>query len=645
MTSITLTPCIKAIIVDGQGQGAFNNPILQLIEEPKILNGAQQKQNLVRYKVTISDGVNMTSALLFHNVVDTSYSVEDLKSNQVIRVTRFTATKNQGRILIIIHNLESLGTADRIGTPTKIIYHANANATAAAAAPPPPAAAPARPLPPKVVQSPIKVGGNNNNNNRPPMQQNNSNQRSQLTNAGTATTAIDPQDLSKLPIFPIKSLSSYNSRWCIKARVTVKSDIKTFNSKKAGGSTGSLFSCELIDEAGTEIRATAFNEVCDKLYPLLVAGNVYLISKGSIRTANKRFTSIKHDYEIVFSAATIVQPCTDDADAEARIPRNHYDFVPIDQLRDTPKDQTVDVIGIATQVSEPQTVTSKATGTQFAKRTVTLLDTSSYSIEVTFWGDKAVTEIDPNVVVAIRGCRVSDFNGKSLGTTHSSLVEFAPDIPEASNLRNWFDSQNGNITVYPLSNGGAGGGGDMGGGAGGAHSATFYTIGAAREAQLGLSDEADYFSVNALISIIKHDKYSYLACLDCKGKVEPGYDGKYTCAKCHKTHDTCSERYVFSFAINDFTSSMWLSAFDEAGKVIMGKEASEITALKSAGDGDRLFDEAFMDVSYRWFSFSVRGRLESYLEEKRPKYSVQSVKRLNFAEESKHLIQIINSYN
>lgn len=635
MANIALTPCIKAII---DGTNTFNSPILQFIEEPKILAGsAPQKQNMERYKITISDGINMTSALLFYNITQATYHVEAITANQVARITRFNTTKSQGRSLIIIHDLELLGVSDRIGNPSKISYRpensTGPQAQGGAAAPAQQAApaAPVRPLPPKVAQSPIKVGGGAAVNggrqvpqNRPPQY-----------------AAVNPvtgeQDLSKLPIFPIRSLNNYNNRWCIKARVSNKSDIKQFNSKKGAGT---LFSCDLIDESGSEIRATAFSEVCDKLYPQLIEGNVYLISKGSIRTANKRFTSIKHDYEIMFSAATIIQPCEDDG----KIPRNHFDFVSIDQIKDIPKDQSVDVIGIVTNVSNLQSITSKTTGNQFEKKTVTILDTSSYSIEVTFWGEKAKGDIPLNVVVAIRGCRVSDFNGKSLGTMQTSVIEYAPDIPEATRLRDWYDSQSGNVTVYPLSYSDGAGAGAGGAGSGG-HSNVLYTIGAAKDAQLGLSDETDYFSVNGLISIIKHDRYSYLACLGCKGKVEPGYDGKYSCSKCQSVNDTCAERYVFSFVINDFTSSMWLSGFDDAGKVIMGKEASEITALKSAGDGDKMFDEAFMDATHRWFTFNIRGRLETYNEEKRPKYSVQSVKRLDFVEESKHLLQIINSYN
>jgi len=66
-------------------------------------------------------------------------------------------------------------------------------------------------------------------------------------------------------IFPI--------RWCIKAKVTDKKPIKTY--KNARGE-GKLFSLDLTDKSG-QIRATGFNQECDRLYEQLVVGQVYVL--------------------------------------------------------------------------------------------------------------------------------------------------------------------------------------------------------------------------------------------------------------------------------------------------------------------------------------------------------------------------------
>lgn len=44
-------------------------------------------------------------------------------------------------------------------------------------------------------------------------------------------------------------------------------------------------------------------------------------------------------------------------------------------------------------------------------------------------------------VVAVKSARVGDFNGKTLGTISTSLVDVDPDVPEAGILRNWSVTQ------------------------------------------------------------------------------------------------------------------------------------------------------------------------------------------------------------
>ena len=63
-------------------------------------------------------------------------------------------------------------------------------------------------------------------------------------------------------------------RWTIKARVSNKAPIRTYENARG---PGKLFSCDLVDQSG-EIRATAFNAECDKFHSLLEIGEVYFFS-------------------------------------------------------------------------------------------------------------------------------------------------------------------------------------------------------------------------------------------------------------------------------------------------------------------------------------------------------------------------------
>ena len=62
------------------------------------------------------------------------------------------------------------------------------------------------------------------------------------------------------------------------------------------------------------------------------------------------------------------------------------------------------------------------------KRTVTISDDTGVSVQATFWGEIAHTNIAEGTIVAIKGAKVSDYGGKSLnlGNDHS-VIEMEPE--------------------------------------------------------------------------------------------------------------------------------------------------------------------------------------------------------------------------
>lgn len=79
---------------------------------------------------------------------------------------------------------------------------------------------------------------------------------------------------------PISSLNAYQNRWTIKARVSVKGTVRTYHNARG---EGKVFSFDLVDSAGGEIKVTAFTDACDKFYELIQKGKVYMVSKASLK--------------------------------------------------------------------------------------------------------------------------------------------------------------------------------------------------------------------------------------------------------------------------------------------------------------------------------------------------------------------------
>ena len=144
---------------------------------------------------------------------------------------------------------------------------------------------------------------------------------------------------------------------------------------------GKLFSFDLLDADGGEIRATAFNAACDKFNELVHQGRVYRVSKGMLKPARKQFNSLNSDYEISLEPTSIVEEVADDPTIASQL----YNFRSIQDVSSTNVGEIVDVLGVLVAVSEITALTRRD-GSEAHKRTITLADASGCSIDVTLWG-------------------------------------------------------------------------------------------------------------------------------------------------------------------------------------------------------------------------------------------------------------------
>jgi replication factor A1 len=147
----------------------------------------------------------------------------------------------------------------------------------------------------KPQPSAISGGGFYGNKPAQPAQEQ---QRSLPVHQSNPSTATHPH------IYPIEALSPYAHKWTIRARCTYKGDMKTWHNAKG---EGKLFSVNLLDDTG-EIRATAFNDVAEKLYNVFQKDTVYYVSAPcKVTLAKKQFSNLPNDYELQFERDTEVE--------------------------------------------------------------------------------------------------------------------------------------------------------------------------------------------------------------------------------------------------------------------------------------------------------------------------------------------------
>lgn len=418
-------------------------------------------------------------------------------------------------------------------------------------------------------------------------------------------TKAQPQAMASRPamhagsnIYPIEGLSPFAHKWTVKARVSMKSDIKTWH--KATGE-GKLFSVNLLDESG-EIKATGFNDQCDAFYDLLQEGSVYYISSPCrVQLAKKQFTNLPNDYELTFERDTVIEKAED----QTNVPQVRFNFCTIQELQNVEKDNTVDVIGVLKEVGEVSEITSKNTGKPFQKRELTLVDDTGYSVRVTVWGKTANSfDANPESVVAFKGTKVSDFGGKSLSLLSSGTMTVNPDIQDAHRLKGWYDSAGRTDSFATHQNMAS-----MGGATG--RKDENKTISQVKDENLGM-DAPAYYSIKATIVFVKQDNFCYPACSKegCNKKVTEMGDGTWHCEKCSVSHDRPDYRYIVSLNVADHTSHQWLSCFNDTGNIVFGMTANELMELKE--NDDTKFMAAFEAVNCKKLNFRCRAKMDNF---------------------------------
>ncbi|GAB4823832.1 hypothetical protein N2152v2_010878 [Parachlorella kessleri] len=442
-----------------------------------------------------------------------------------------------------------------------------------------------------------------------------------------------------LNIMPINSLNSYQNRWTIKARVTNKSDIRRFSNARG---EGKFFTFDVLDAQGGEIRVYGWNDACDKYYESVGLGQVYAISKASLRNKRGTFNQVgQHQYEIHLERESLLELAPDDAG----IAKINFNFRPIAEMEDTPANTTVDIVGVVESVSDWATIT-KRDGTETQKRSTIVKDSSGRSIELTLWGGFAsnpgeqlqqMLQAGQHPVVVVKGARVGDYNGKTLSTLGSStLLVDPPDIPEAGRERNWWDKGGSSLQAQALSS--------MRG-AGGGRADRRIVLSQIKDEGLGMAGATAWVQVAATCTYVKDKQMYYAACplqyngKQCNKKMQDQGGGSWFCERCGHTAEP-EWRYILSVILEDHTHNTWATAFAEAAPDLLGVTAGQLKEFEDNGEHNRI-THAMQTAMFRPLVLKLKVHEDNWNDEQRVRVSIIRVEPTDLVRECSNTLDNI----
>ncbi|KYO00033.1 replication protein A1 [Plasmodium gaboni] len=420
-------------------------------------------------------------------------------------------------------------------------------------------------------------------------------------------------------LFRISQITTYVSKWIIKAKVVNKTKLSTFKNNN------SFFSIDVTDVHGDSISCKFWGSSADKWFNAIELKKVYIFSKGRVSIANPKYNTVKHKYELTFNEDSEIHEVKDDGEIKIQ---KKISLVNLRDIKIATKETpfTADLIGIVKHIGTVSNLKTKQ-GNDIAKQNIIIVDDTKHSFEISFWDSNVnliKEEIVENEIYIFTNINIRNWNDMKNGTFGvTSSIEKMENLNEelqakCAKISQWYNNS-GKYEQFTnmrniLSN----------------------DVTQIPDKHYAISDISDVLSkisgTYTLIGRIKRiywkskeneHRFYYPACMKCKKKLlSSGHDNNmdneidnqeedsivYSCMNCDENNVKPFYNYTFNFLFMDFSGSIILRAFSDEGFNLLGKKAEELKNL----DEDTLDYLFNYDFLYKEYKIVVRVNQKAY---------------------------------
>ncbi|KAG2557207.1 hypothetical protein PVAP13_8NG088402, partial [Panicum virgatum] len=168
----------------------------------------------------------------------------------------------------------------------------------------------------------------------------------------------------------------------------------------------------LVDSQGNTMYAEIPAKEADKHGPIIQVDRTYVISRFRVCNAKDAFRSVPGPYMLEFTCHTKISAATE----EITEPKYIYNLTPFSKLPEFINDKKKfhDILGILTEINEPQWIPFLNQSKPSLRRDIKLKDEIGEEIKLVLWGSKATqfdipkdtTSEDKPIIILFTGCLV-----------------------------------------------------------------------------------------------------------------------------------------------------------------------------------------------------------------------------------------------
>ena len=466
----------------------------------------------------------------------------------------------------------------------------------------------------------------------------------------------------------LKLLTTLSKDYKLLVKVTSKGEIKQYRSGK-----GKLFSFVIMDELGNKMQAVGFDKIADKFKDEIVENNIYEITGGYIRTADKRFDPPGSDYKLILTESTTI---TKKDDEEKNFKDKFTDpdnkFWNINEIKEAQINTIVNVVCLVGDKGEPTYKDTKSGSILIRKMFV--LDQSNEKMELTLWRNLTQLNMNNGDILVCKKVRVNDFGGKNLTSTTESKIYINPiisDFPEIAkeiqSLKLFAEQNEINKGINPQS--------DNNNDNNIKKNESIKANIASNKPEINNSninnnntiqkkefndkivyidsilDEMNkyaltdfdhrfpFYKIRATVTHLGHtEKNFYPGCpnRECNRKLTFS-NGDWICQSCRQSFKTPRYYYSLNIRVKDCSSEYWVDIFGKPAEMIMNINADDYRNILVNRDEEKL-GQISEGVEYKEFYFLLKVRLNKYNDTTKKKFTATKIERINKKESTGKLM-------
>ena len=469
----------------------------------------------------------------------------------------------------------------------------------------------------------------------------------------------------------LKLLTTLSKDYKLLVKVTSKGEIKQYRSGK-----GKLFSFVIMDELGNKMQVVCFDKIADKFKDEIIENNIYEITGGYIRTADKRFDPPGSDYKLILNEGSVItQKNDEDKNFKDKFEDPDNKFWNLNEIKEAPINTIANVVCVVGDKGETNYKETKSGSILIRKMFV--LDHSNEKMELTLWRNLTQLNINNGDILVCKKVRVNDFGGKNLTSTTESKIYINPiisDFPEISkeiqslkifseqnklnegiNPENKSNNENNNEKkkeptisnntfnkaelINKTNNNNSTPKKEF-------NDKIVYIDSILDEMNKYILTDFDhrfpFYKIRATVTHLGHtEKNFYPGCpnRECNRKLTFS-NGDWICQSCRQSFKTPRYYYSLNIRVKDCSSEYWVDIFGKPAEMIMNINADDYRNILVNRDEEKL-GQISEGVEYKEFYFLLKVRLNKYNDTTKKKFTATKIEKINKKENTIKLVNDI----